>query len=155
MARRLRGLALGIGLVMGLPALTGCVVEKAEPPERAVIEPSYAFTLGAHQTDILAALGDPAEGPRFERAGQTTELVYSYPFPAIQAETHFPNGVTRSEMVDTLHLFFDHKGLLVRMGSRVNRWSSWVVEMPYQRVTVLPRVVHHPSGVITAPRAPQ
>jgi hypothetical protein len=157
MARRGSALipALGLLALLLLPALSDCVVEKDEPAERAVIEPSYAFTLGSEQSDIMAALGMPAEGPRFDRVSQTIEVVYRYPFPAIQTESHFPNGVTRSEMVDTLHLFFDRKGLLVRMGSWVDRWYSSVVEMPVQRVTVLPRVVHYPSGEITAPRVPQ
>ena len=145
----------GLRMVL-LAILSGCAVEPmAEPPERAVIEPSYAFTLGAHQDDIIAALGYPAEGQRFDPVSQTLELVYSYPFPAIQAESHFPNGVTRSEMVDTIHLFFDRKGLLVKMGSWVNRWYSSVIDVPVQRVTVLPRGVHHPSGAITAPRFSQ
>ena len=96
-------------------------------------------------------LGYPGEGPRFDRLTQTTELIYGYPFPAIQAETQFPNGVTRSEMVDRILLSFDRKGLLVKMASHTDRWYPSFSDLPVQRVTVLPRVIH-PSGEITAPK---
>ncbi len=142
-----------LGLAL-MPGLGGCYANKAEPPNQAVIQPSYVFALGAHQADVMAMLGEPAEGPRFDRVSQTSELVYSYPFQAIQAESHYPNGATRAEMVDTIHMFFDRKGLLVKMGSWVDPWYSSVIQVPVQRITVLPRVVHHPWGVITPPRAP-
>lgn len=130
-----------------LLALTGCV-----PPdqrgEHVTILPAYIFALGVRQDDVMAMLGWPNSGPRFDNLTQSYELVYSYPFLAIQAETRFPNGTTRAEMVDTIHLFFSRAGFLTRMGSRTDRWYSSFIEQPVQRITVLPRVVH-PSGLIT------
>ncbi len=140
-----------IGLMALLaPVLAGCV-PASERGEHVTIEPAYIFSLGVHQDDVVAMLGWPAIGPRFDMLTQTYELVYSYPIPVIQAETRFPNGTTRAEMVDTIHLFFSRAGQLASMGSRTNRWYSSVIEQPVQRVTVMPRVVHS-SGIITAPR---
>jgi hypothetical protein len=131
--------------------LTGC-----GPPdfkgERVTIEPSYVFALGVLRSDVEAMLGLPEQPARYEPLSRQVELDYVYPFPAIQAETHFPNGVTRSEMVDRIAMFFDGHGILVRMASRTNRWYSTVIEQPVQRITVLPRLIHA-NGVITAPRA--
>jgi len=136
---------------LALLALAACV-----PPdqrgEHVTIEPAYIFAVGVRQDDVVAMLGWPNSGPRFDNLTQSYELVYSYPFPAIQAETRFANGTTRAEMVDTIHLFFSRAGFLIRMGSRTDRWYSSFIEQPVQRITVLPRVIH-PSGLITPAQA--
>ena len=130
--------------------LAGCV-PPGDRGEKVTIEPAYIFSVGVRQDDVVAMLGWPTTGPRFDNLSQSYELVYTYPFPAIQAETRFPNGTTRAEMVETIHLFFSRAGLLLRMASRTDRWYSSFIEQPVQRITVLPRVVHA-SGLITAPR---
>ncbi|MEI6559158.1 MAG: hypothetical protein WCO00_12205 [Rhodospirillaceae bacterium] len=140
-----------IGLMAAL-VLGGCVAP-AERGEHVTIEPAYIFSIGVRQDDVVAMLGWPTKGPRFDNLTQSYELVYSYPFAAIQAETRFPNGTTRAEMVDTIHLFFSRGGQLTRMASRTDRWYSSFIEQPVQRITVLPRVVHA-SGLITAPKPP-
>ncbi len=140
-----------IGLVAAL-MLAGCV-PLGERGEKVTIEPAYIFSLGVRQDDVVAMLGWPNRAPRFDNASQSWELIYSYPFAAIQAETRFPNGTTRAEMVDTIHLFFSPAGLLTHMASRTNRWYTSFSEQPVQRITVLPRVVHA-SGLITAPDPP-
>ena len=145
MGRTIRLIGLAAALV-----LAGCVPPE-ERGEHVVIEPAYIFSLGVRQDDLVAMLGWPTKGPRFDNLTQTYEMVYTYPFPAIQAETRFSNGTTRAEMVDTIHLFFSRSGQLLRMASRTDRWYSSFIEQPVQRVTVLPRVVHA-SGMITAPR---
>ena len=67
MGKLLAGLATGL-------LLAGCT-----PPElrgaRAHIEPAYIFALGVHQDDVMAMLGWPNEGPRFDRLTQYTQLV--------------------------------------------------------------------------------
>ena len=139
-----RSLALAIALM-----LAGCV-PPAQRGEHVTIEPAYIFAVGVRQDDVVAMLGWPTTGPRFDNLTQSYEVVYSYPFAAIQAETRFPNGTTRAERVDTIHLFFSRAGYLTRMASRTDRWYSSFIEQPVQRITVLPRVVHA-SGLITAP----
>ena len=144
-----RGVTAALILSLSL-ALGGCESTMLRG-EKARIEPSYVFALGAHLDDVQGMLGYPGEGPRFDRLTQTTELIYGYPFPAIQAETQFPNGVTRAEMVDQITMFFNRDGVLVKMASRTDRWYPSFTDLPVQRITVLPRVVHR-SGEITAPR---
>jgi hypothetical protein len=159
MGGRVRQWRLGaaVAVVAAMVALAGClqVVPPEQRGERTTIEPSYIFTLGAHQNDILAQLGEPELGPRFDRLTQLVEVVYAFPFPAIQAETHFANGITRSEMVDRIHLFFDRNRVLVRMASRTNRWYSSVVEQAVQRVTVLPRLIHQDGTIVPVQPAPR
>ncbi len=146
---------LGLATVLVAAAvLSGCYSEMAEPPDRAVIQPSYVFALGVRQDDVQAMLGQPSDGPRYDRASRTTLLVYHYPFQAIQAESRSHNGMIRAEMVDTIYLFFDSRGVLIKMGSWVNRWYPSEVDVPVQRITVLPRVVHAPWGVVTPVRPP-
>ena len=149
--RRAMGRGL-IGLMTAL-VLAGCV-PPAERGEHVTIEPAYIFTPGVREDDVVAMLGWPDRPRHFDDLTQTYELIYSYPFPAIQAETRFPNGTTRAEMVDTIHLYFSRAGQLLRIASRTDRWYSSFIEQPVQRVTILPRVVHS-SGLITAPRAPR
>ena len=141
-----------LALLALMTALAGCV-PPANNGEHVTIEPAYSFALGVHQDDVMAMLGWPERPLRYDNLTQTYEAVYSYPFPAIQAETHFPNGTTRAEMVETIHLFFSRDGQLLRMASRTNRWYSSFIEQPVQRITVLPRVIHD-SGQITAPKPP-
>ncbi len=140
-----------IGLIaLLIPGLAACV-PMSERGEHVVIEPAYVFSIGVHKDDVIAMLGWPTVGPRYDELTRGYELVYIYPIPVIQAETRFSNGTTRAEMVDTIHLFFSRAGLLTNMGSRTNRWYSSVIEQQVQRVTVMPRVIHS-NGMITAPR---
>ncbi|MEI6987340.1 MAG: hypothetical protein WCK65_14555 [Rhodospirillaceae bacterium] len=143
-------MALTLTLMLTL-TMASCVLPTMRG-EKAKIEPSYVFALGAHQNDVMAMLGYPNEGPRFDRVTQTYELVYNYPFAAIQAENQFPNGTTRSEMVNVIHMFFDRDGILTKMASEVDRWYSSFSELPVQRITVLPRLVHS-SGRVSAPKS--
>ncbi|MEI8393095.1 MAG: hypothetical protein WCF85_00065 [Rhodospirillaceae bacterium] len=138
-------LAAGLLLV-----LTGCVQPDLRGA-RVTVEPSYIFKLGVHQDDVMRMLGDPPENPHFDRLTQLVMMTYTYPFPAIQAETQFSNGTTRSEMVDHIVMFFDRNHLLVKMAAHTDRWYPSVTGMPVQRITVLPRVVH-PDGRVTAPK---
>ena len=142
-------LVLGLGLASA--TLTACIPVEMRG-ERATVAPSYVFALGTHQNDIEAMLGFPSEGPRFDRLTQTIESVYVYPFQAIQAETQFPNGTTRAEMVDRIHMFFSRDGVLLRMSSQVDRWYSTFTALPVQRITVLPRLIHA-DGRITEPKS--
>lgn len=146
-----RAMALGaLALAAAMIATASCV----PPPlrgERVVVEPSYIFALGAHQDDVEAMLGWPSRGPRFDKVSRTTEIAYAYPFPAIQAETHFPNGAVRAEMLDEITMFFNQDGVLVRMTGHPDRWYPSFSDLTVQRITVLPRVVHR-SGEITPPR---
>lgn len=151
MARGFGAGGFGMTLTAGLGLMLAACSDPILRGERTVVEPSYIFALGVHQDDVEAMLGWPSQGPHFDRFSQTTELVYGYPFPAIQAETQFPNGVTRAEMVDQITMFFNRDGVLVKMASRTDRWYPSFSELPVQRVTILPRVVHR-SGEITAPR---
>ncbi len=140
----------GLGLCMAaLIAVAGCVPQ-SDRGEQVTIAPAYVFALGVHQDDVVGMLGWPNVGPRFDNRTQTYELIYTYPFLAIQAETRFSNGTTRAEMVDTVHLFFSRAGQLTSMGTRTDRWYSTFIEQPVQRITVLPRVIHA-SGLVTAP----
>ena len=141
-----------LAVLVLVTALTACV-QPNKNSEHVTIEPAYIFSVGVRQDDVTGMLGRPERPQHFDNLTQTYEVVYRYPFPAIQAETHFPNGTTRAEMVDTIHLFFSRDGLLVRMASRTDRWYSSFVEQPVQRITVLPRVIHD-SGLITAPKPP-
>lgn len=116
-----------------------CAVQNAPVP--ANIQPGYTFALGASYNDVLGMLGHPQSGPRLERYSNLTEVVYSYPFKAIKAETRFPDGTVRVELVDFIHLFFDQKGLLKRMGHRVNQYYTSFTDMPVDRITIAPRSV--------------
>jgi hypothetical protein len=141
-----RGWVLTLALV-----LAGCL-SRGVQPDRVELQPGYAFALGVSWTDVSAMLGEPSEGPFFDRLSQTNHAVYSYPFPAIQAETHFPNGITRSEMVEAVHLFFDRSGLLVQMTARPDPNYPSVVTAPVHRITVLPRAVRRTGlGPIVGP----
>ena len=153
-----RRLAAALGLALLAAA---CAPDRAPPA--GVIEPSYVFPLGAKQDDVLAMLGAPERGPLFDRYSGLTELVYSYPFRAIRAETRFPDGTTRVEMVERVHLFFDRRNMLDRMAYRTNRYYPSVADLPVHRITVLPRLVdadgrEHPvtdtGPVILEPPAP-
>lgn len=90
-------------------------------------------------------LGHPQTGPRFDRYSHLTEVVYTFPFRAVQAETRLPDGATRIEMVDTIHFFFNQKNLLERMALRTNRYYSSFTDLPVHKVTVLPRLID-PQG---------
>ncbi|KAA0677711.1 hypothetical protein DS843_23005 [Roseomonas genomospecies 6] len=108
---------------------------------RGVIEPSYVFPLGANKSDVLAMLGHPQTGPRFDRYSNLTEAVYTFPFRAVKAESRLPDGSTRVELVDTIHFFFSHKNQVERMAFRTNRYYSSFTDLPVHKVTVLPRLV--------------
>lgn len=129
--------------VMLVLASGGCAVPPPEPPPVAVrIVPAYAFALNARYDDIRAMLGYPDPGPRFDRYSRLTVVTYRYPFRAIQAETRFPNGTVRSELVSSISLYFDDKGTLLRMSYDPNPYYPSFIGTPVDRVTVLPRMVY-------------
>ncbi|CAK0771038.1 hypothetical protein CCP2SC5_520008 [Azospirillaceae bacterium] len=141
-ARRLaKGLIAGGCLLSAACAPGGNPSDPSVMTPVAIIEPSYVFTLGAHQADVVAMLGPPSRGPRFDRYSQTNELIYSYPYPIIQAESVFPNHATRNEMVKNIHMFFDRNQILVQMAYNINYYYPSITNMPVHRITVLPRVV--------------
>ena len=134
--------------------LTAACAPNGERAASGIIQPSYVFPLGANQNDVLGLLGQPQLGPKFDRYSNLTEVVYRYPFPAIKAETRFPNGTTRVELVDTIHMFFNQKNVLERMASQTNRFYSSFTDMPVHRITVLPRLVDSNGGVSPVPNLP-
>ncbi|CAK0766487.1 hypothetical protein WCLP8_3940019 [uncultured Gammaproteobacteria bacterium] len=124
----------------------------------AVVEPSYVFALGVQYNDVTSMLGQPAIGPRFNAYSNTREIVYIFPSPVVQVETQLPNGVTRSELVDRVHMFFDFNNLLVKMVYRGDHNYGYITDMPIQRITILPRVDHkYPvkaPPIVPAPYSP-
>jgi len=129
-------------------AAGGCSLPPPEPPPVAVrIVPAYAFALNARYDDIRAMLGHPNPGPRFDRYSRLTVVTYRYPFRAIQAETRFPNGTVRSELVSSIHLYFDDKGTLLRMSYDPNPYYPSFIGTPVDRITVLPRMVYSDGRV--------
>jgi hypothetical protein len=139
--RKRMGHLAALAVVAGLAG--ACAI--APPTLPGVIAPAYVFPVGASQNDVLAMLGTPAKGPIFDRYSGLTELVYSFPFPAIRTETRFPDGTVRVETVDRIHMFFDRKNRLERMSHRTNRYYPSITELPVQRITVLPRRID-PDG---------
>lgn len=139
---------------MVLLLLTAACAPSRERVASGVIQPSYVFPLGANQNDVLGLLGTPQLGPKYDRYSNLTEFVYRYPFPAVKAETRLPNGATRVEMVDTIHMFFDQKNRLERMASQTNRFYSSFTDMPVDRITILPRRIEHDGSIHSVPDLP-
>lgn len=131
----------GIRAALLAALLLGACTPPARPPVHGLVLPTYVFPLGATKEDVLGMLGHPPTGPRFDRYSHLTEIVYRFPFPAIQAETRLPDGTTRVEMADTVHFFFNRKNLLERMALRPNPYYPSFAEHPVHKVTVLPRLV--------------
>lgn len=107
-----------------------------------VIEPAYAFSLGAHLRDVRGALGPPRRGPIYDRFSDTLEVVYSFDRAIVAAETRLPNGVVRTEMVDRVHMFFDANEVLVRMAHEPDRNYAWFSSLPLHRITVRSHITH-------------
>lgn len=145
-----RGGQVGVRVMAVVLALLagGCSLPPPEPPPVAVrIAPAYAFALDARYDDIRAMLGPPNPGPRFDRYSRLTVVTYTYPFRAIQAESRFPNGTVRSELVSSINLYFDDKGTLLRMSYDPNPYYPSFIGTPVDRMTVLPRMVYNDGRV--------
>lgn len=158
--RQTAGKATGLlaASLLALSLLAGACTATRQSAPQGVIEPSYVFPLGANKADVLGMLGHPQRGPRFDRYSTLTEVVYSYPFRAIRAETRLPDGTTRVEMADTIHFFFNQKDILDRMALRTNRYYSSFTDLPVHKVTILPRLIDQqgrPHPVTMPPHLPQ
>ncbi|WP_207458093.1 hypothetical protein [Azospirillum sp. SYSU D00513] len=126
-----------------LTLLAGCVVRPPEPA--GLLVPARVIPIGAGRDDVVGLLGPPARGPVFDRYSNLSEMVYSFPFPAIRGETRFPDGTTRVEMVDRIHLFFDRKNKLDRMAYRTDRYYPSVTDLRIDQITILPHRID-PDG---------
>ncbi len=134
----MRGLAIAVVAAV-TTVVAGCRSWDGPVAPAAVIEPSYQFALGSAYKDVVGALGPPQRGPIHDRYSNTRELVYAFDRRLIRAESRMPDGVTRTEMVDHIHLFFDFDDILVKMSHRPNRFYSWFSTMTVDRITVVRR----------------
>ncbi|KAA0573996.1 hypothetical protein FZ983_29110 [Azospirillum sp. B21] len=139
--------AVGKAVVLAAVLVTAACTATREPSPAGVIEPSYVFAIGANKSDVLGMLGVPQAGPRFDRYSNLTEVTYSYPFRAVQAESRLKDGTTRVEMVDTIHFFFNQKNLVERMAFRTDRYYPSFTDFPVHKVTILPRLIDRQGRV--------
>lgn len=132
---------------------TACTTTGA-PPLTGTVEPSYVFALGANKSDVLAMLGTPQVGPRFDRYSNLSEVVYAFPFRAVKAESRLRDGTIRVELVDTIHFFFNQKNLVERMAFRTDRYYPSFTDFPVHKATILPRLVDHQGRIRPVAVAP-
>lgn len=132
--------AVLVAALLVLGGLSACMAPEP-PPFAGRVLPAYVFPLGASQEDVMGMLGPPPLGPRFDSVTMLTEVIYRFPFPAIQAESRLGDGVRRVERTDKVHLFFNRGGRLERIDLRPNLYYPSQPGTLAHQITILPRVI--------------
>lgn len=126
--------------------LAGCVAGSPLGPPSTVTpivdtKPEITIPLGARVDDVVALMGHPTRGPRVDAYSELIQYTYVYPFPAVSAESDLSQGRVRTEVGNTVHLFFDRGGVLRQMGLRTDLYYPSFLDTPAKRITIAARAL--------------